>query len=76
MIEKRRKNIPNVDNGGRVGGQLMWTLIKICIIIVKSANVNKGGGGKTLIHKMLINILVFVLNPFLSVRIKSLFGRP
>ena len=40
----------------RVGGgnQPMWIIIKIYIIGIKSANVDKGGGGKMLIHEMWI----------------------
>ena len=46
--------------GGGVG-QPMWILFKFYNIIIKSANVDKGGGegGKTLIHKMWIKIRVF-----------------
>ena len=40
--------------GGMVGGHPMWKIIKFCNIIIKSANVDKGGGDKMLIHKMLI----------------------
>ena len=45
------------------GGQTMWIIIKFYNIIIKSANVDKGGkGGKTFIHKMWIKILlVFTL---------------
>ena len=36
------------------GGQPMWIIIKFYNIIIKSANVDKGGWGKTPIHKMWI----------------------
>ena len=48
-----------MDKGGRGGGQPMWIIIKFYNIIIKSANGDKGGGGKTLIHKMLLKILFF-----------------
>ena len=49
---------------GGVGGQPMWIIIKFYNIIIKSANVYKGGGGgKTLIHKMWIKRRVFFLTP-------------
>ena len=51
---------------GWVGGQPMWIIFKFYNIIIKSANVDKGGGGKTLIHKMWIKIRVFLLNPSLT----------
>ena len=35
-------------------------MIKFYNIIIKSANVDKGGGGKTLIHKMWIKRRVFL----------------
>ena len=44
----------------------MWIINKFDNIILKSANVDKGGGGKTLIHKMWIKRRVF--NP--SIKIK------
>ena len=49
----------------RVGGdgQPMWIIFKFYNIIIKSANVDKGGGGKTLIHKMWIKIRCFFLTP-------------
>ena len=56
--------------GGR--GHQMWIIIKFYNIIIKSANVDKGGGGKTLIHNMGIKIHVF-FNPSLSM---SIFNRP
>ena len=37
----------------------MWILFRFYIIIIKSANVDKGGGEKTLIHKMWIKRQVF-----------------
>ena len=45
----------------RAGGgtQPMWIIIKFHNIIIKFANVDKGGGGKTLIHKMWIKRPVF-----------------
>ena len=45
---------------GGGGGQLMWIIIKFYNVIVKSANVDKGVGGKLLIHKMWIKRRVFV----------------
>ena len=36
------------------GAQSMWIILKFYHIILKSANVDRGGGGKTLIHKMWI----------------------
>ena len=48
------------------GGQLMWIIFKFYNIIIKSANVDKGGGGKTLIHKMWIKRRFF-FNPSLSI---------
>ena len=47
--------------GGGVG-QPMWIIIKFYNIIIKSANVDKGGG-KTLIHKMWIKRRVFFIEP-------------
>ena len=35
----------------RAGGQPMWIIIKFCNIILKSANVDKGGGVKRLSTK-------------------------
>ena len=45
-----------MDKEGAGGGsQLMWIIIKFHNIIIKSANMDKGGGvSKTLIHKMWI----------------------
>ena len=37
----------------------MWIIVIFYNIIIKSANVDKGGGGKTLIHKIWIKIHVF-----------------
>ena len=39
----------------------MWIIIKLYNIIIKSVNVDKGGGGgcKTLIHNLWIDVLVF-----------------
>ena len=34
------------------GGQPMWIFIKFHNIVLKSANMDKGGGGKALINKM------------------------
>ena len=50
-----------MDKGGRGRGQPMWIIIKLYNIIIKSVNVDKGGGGgcKTLIHKMWIDLLCF-----------------
>ena len=45
-------------------GQPMWIIFKFHNIIIKSANVDKGGGAKTLIHKMWIKRCVF-FNPSL-----------
>ena len=39
---------------GGGGGQPIWIILKFYNIIIKSANVDKRGGGKTLIHKMWI----------------------
>ena len=50
--------------GGVGGGQPMWIIIKFYNIVIKFANVDKGGEGKTLIHKMWIKR--FFLNPSLS----------
>ena len=36
------------------GGQSMWIIFKFYNIIIKFANVDKGWGSKTLIHKMWI----------------------
>ena len=45
----------------------MSIIIKFYNVIIKSANVDKGGeGGKTLIHKMWIKIRFFFLNPSLT----------
>ena len=59
------KNL-NVDKGwrGRGGGQSMWIVIKFYNIIIKSANVDKGGGGEVLIHKMSIKYVCFFTPPF------------
>ena len=43
----------------------MWIIFKFYNIIIKSVNVDKGGGGKTLIHNMWIKKRVFFVNPFL-----------
>ena len=48
---------------GGGGGQPMWIILKLCNIIINSANVDKVGG-KTLIHKMWIKRRVF--NPSLT----------
>ena len=56
----------------RGGGQPMWIVFTFYNIILKSANVDKGGGGgKTLIHKMWIRRHVFfypslIINPYLK----------
>ena len=42
-----------MDKGGREVGQPMWIIFRFYNIILKSANVDKGGRG-TLIHKMWI----------------------
>ena len=42
----------------------MWIIFKFYNSLIKSANVDKGGGGKALIHKMWIKIRVF-FNPSL-----------
>ena len=39
--------------------------------MIKSADVDKGGGGKTLIHKMWIKNMFFFLNPSLSMFMHS-----
>ena len=54
--EEKQLKIPIVNNKGRRGrgGQPMWIIVKFDNIIIKSANVDKGGGGKTLINKMWI----------------------
>ena len=54
-----------MDKGGRGVGQPMWIIFKFFNIIIKSANVDKGGRGKTLIHKMWIKRRVIFLNPSL-----------
>ena len=46
-----------MDKGGR--GSADVDIFKLYNIIIKFANVDKGGGGKTLIHKMWINRIVF-----------------
>ena len=48
--------------GGKGGGQPMWIIFKFYNIIIKFANMDKGGegGGKTLIHKMWIKIRFFL----------------
>ena len=52
--------IQNVDKGGRGGGrQPIWIIIKFYNIILKFANVDKGGG-ETLIHKMWIKKTFFI----------------
>ena len=57
-----------MDKGGRGGGgQPMWIIFKFYNIIIKSANVDKGWGWGTLIHKMCIKIRVF-FNPSLSLQ--------
>ena len=53
-----------MDKGGRGGGQPMWIIFSFYNIIIKSANVDKGGEGKTLIHKMWIKRRVFFIEPF------------
>ena len=59
------QNVDKVERGG--GGQPMWIILKFYNIIIKSANMDKGGGGKTLIHKMWIKRrFFFLLNPALS----------
>ena len=57
-----------MDKGGRGGSQPMSIILKFYNVIIKSANVDKGGGGgeETLIHKMWIKRHVFFLNPSLS----------
>ena len=45
------------------GGQPMWIIIKFYNIIIKFANVDKGEGGKTLIHKMWIKRRFFLTPP-------------
>ena len=44
---------------GGGGGQLMWMIIKFYKMIIKSANVYKGGGCKKLINKMWIKRHIF-----------------
>ena len=41
-------------------------IIKSYNIIIKSANVDKGGRGKALIHKMWITVFFFFVNPSLN----------
>ena len=58
---------------GEGGGQAMWIIFKFNNIIIKSANVDKGGGrGKTLIHKMWIKKRVFFY-PSLSIKGRNPF---
>ena len=55
-----------MDKGRRAGrGQPMWIKFKFYNIIIKSANLDKGGGGETLINKMWMKRHVF-LNPTLT----------
>ena len=55
--------------GGGGWGQLMWIILKSYNIIIKSANVDKGGGGgKTLIHNMWIKRRI-LFNPSLRHRV-------
>ena len=46
----------------------MWIIIIFYNIIIKSAGVDKGGGGKTLIHKMRIKIVFFLTLPIAGVQ--------
>ena len=48
--------------GGGRGGQPMWIIFSFYNIIIKTANVDKGGG-KTLIHKMWIKKTFVFLEP-------------
>ena len=41
----------------------MWIIIKFYNIILKSANLDEGGGAKALIHKMWIKTRVFLTPP-------------
>jgi hypothetical protein len=34
-----------MDKGGRGGGHLMWIIFEFYIFIIKSPNVDRGGGG-------------------------------
>ena len=48
----------------RGGGQTMWIIIKFYNIIIKSANVDKGGGVKRLSTKCGYKyFFIFLLNP-------------
>ena len=48
---------------GGVGGHPMWIIFTFYNIIIKSADVDKGGGGKTIIHKIWIKRGVFLPLP-------------
>ena len=62
-----------MDKGGRGGGQPMWIIFKFYNIIIKFANVDKGGGDKTLIHKMWIKRRVFVFEPLPYITIEIMY---
>ena len=48
---------------GGGGVQPMLIIFSFYNIIIKSANVDKGGGGQKLIHKMWIKIRFFLVEP-------------
>ena len=48
---------------GGGGGQPMLIIFKFYNIIIKSANMDKGGGDKTHVHKMWIKRRVFLTPP-------------
>ena len=54
-----------MDKDGRGEGQPMWIINKFYNIIIKYGNMDRGGGGKMLIQKMLKKRRVF-LNSSLS----------
>ena len=54
-----------IKAGGR-GGQPIWIIFTFYNIIIKSANMDKGGGGKTLIHKMWIKRRFFLTPPLVN----------
>ena len=48
------------------GGQPMWIIFKFYNFIIKSPNVDKVEGGKTLIHKMWIKRRYFLTPPYVA----------
>ena len=54
MITKNIIKIRNVDKGRKGGGQPMWIIFRFYNIIIKSANVDKGGGEHLLKYSLVI----------------------